>query len=69
MVQRNDLVLLDDDRKFFPRCDSVSLYRLDTLERQPELLAGIRRETVPPSRANSPTARNGGLPAAQCIAN
>jgi osmoprotectant transport system permease protein len=43
MVQRNDLVLLEDDLKFFPRYDAVWLYRLDTAERQPKLLAGIHR--------------------------
>ncbi len=43
MIHRNDLVLLEDDLKFFPRYDAVWLYRLDTAERQPKLLAGIRR--------------------------
>ncbi len=43
MVHRNDLVLLEDDLKFFPRYDAVWLYRLDTAEHQPKLLAGIHR--------------------------
>jgi osmoprotectant transport system permease protein len=43
MVHRNDLVLLDDDLEFFPRYDAVWLYRLNTADRQPKLLASIRR--------------------------
>jgi osmoprotectant transport system permease protein len=43
MVHRNDLVLLEDDQNFFPRYDAVWLYRLDTAERHPKLLAGIHR--------------------------
>jgi osmoprotectant transport system permease protein len=41
VVHRNDLALLEDDLKFFPRYDAVWLYRLDTVERQPQLLACI----------------------------
>ncbi|HZZ80744.1 MAG TPA: glycine betaine ABC transporter substrate-binding protein [Gemmataceae bacterium] len=43
MVHRNDLVLLEDDLKFFPRYDAVWLYRLQSAERQPTLLASIKR--------------------------
>lgn len=43
MVHRNDLVLLEDDLKFFPRYDAVWLYRLDSAELYPELLACINR--------------------------
>lgn len=43
MVHRNDLVLLDDDLKFFPRYDAVWLYRIAATERQPKLLASIHR--------------------------
>jgi osmoprotectant transport system permease protein len=35
--------VLKDDLTFFPRYDAVWLYRLDTAQRHPELLAAIRR--------------------------
>jgi osmoprotectant transport system permease protein len=43
MIRRGDLVLLEDDLKFFPRYDAVWLYRLEAAERYPGLLAAIRR--------------------------
>ncbi|MBI4821495.1 MAG: ABC transporter permease subunit [Deltaproteobacteria bacterium] len=35
------LVLLEDDRAFFPRYEGVILYRLDTAQREPKLLAAL----------------------------
>jgi osmoprotectant transport system permease protein len=43
MVHRNDLVLLEDDLRFFPRYEAVWLYRIETFEHQPKLLAAVRR--------------------------
>ena len=43
MIGRADLVLLEDDRSFFPRYDAVWLYRLDSAAREPLLLAAIKR--------------------------
>lgn len=43
MIQRSDLVLLEDDRSFFPRYDAVWLYRLDSASREPRLLDAIKR--------------------------
>ena len=37
------MVLLEDDRKFFPRYDAVWLYRLDSASRHPEILAALGR--------------------------
>ncbi len=42
-MQHLGLVVLDDDRGFFPRYDAVLLYRLDARERVPGLLAAIAR--------------------------
>jgi osmoprotectant transport system permease protein len=43
MIRRGNLVLLEDDRSFFPRYDAVWLYRLDTASRYPKLLAAMQR--------------------------
>ena len=43
MIRRGDLVLLEDDRSFFPRYDAVWLYRLDSASRYPAIPAAIRR--------------------------
>lgn len=43
MIRRGDLVVLEDDLSFFPRYDAVWLYRLDSVERYPQLLDAIRR--------------------------
>jgi osmoprotectant transport system permease protein len=42
MIGRNDLVLLEDDQKFFPRYDAVWLYRLDLDARYPQFVAAMR---------------------------
>jgi osmoprotectant transport system permease protein len=41
-IERMQLVVLDDDRDFFPRYDAVWLYRLD-LEHEPRARAAMRR--------------------------
>ena len=43
MVHRNDLLLLEDDREFFPRYNAVWLYRLDTASAHPQFLTCINR--------------------------
>lgn len=43
MIGRSDLVLLEDDRSFFPRYDAVWLYRLDSASREPRLSAALKR--------------------------
>jgi osmoprotectant transport system permease protein len=43
MIRRGDLVLLEDDRSFFPRYDAVWLYRLDLASRYPAMIDAIRR--------------------------
>jgi osmoprotectant transport system permease protein len=43
MIRRGNLVLLEDDQKFFPRYDAVWLYRLDSASRYPEMLTAMRR--------------------------
>jgi osmoprotectant transport system permease protein len=43
MIRRGNLVLLEDDQKFFPRYDAVWLYRLDSASRYPEMLTALRR--------------------------
>jgi len=43
MIYRSDLVVLEDDSKFFPRYDAVWLYGLKAAERHPELLAAVRK--------------------------
>jgi len=42
-IQRDDLVVLQDDRRVFPRYDAVLLYRLDSGQRAPEVLAAWQR--------------------------
>jgi osmoprotectant transport system permease protein len=42
-IDRLGLVVLQDDRAFFPRYDAVFLYRLDLEQRAPAALAAIRR--------------------------
>jgi osmoprotectant transport system permease protein len=42
-IEKLPLVLLDDDRVFFPRYDAVFLYRLDLESRAPGALAALRR--------------------------
>ena len=42
-IERLGLVLLDDDRAFFPRYDAVLLYRLDLGTRAPHALAAMKR--------------------------
>src|SRR6185369_7095071 len=44
-IARLGLVLLADDRGFFPRYDAVWLYRLDLEQREPRAVAAIRRLT------------------------
>lgn len=43
MIRRGDLVLLEDDQSFFPRYDSVWLYRLDSASRYPAIMTAMRR--------------------------
>jgi osmoprotectant transport system permease protein len=43
MIRRGNLVLLEDDQRFFPRYDAVWLYRLDSASRNPEILAALHR--------------------------
>lgn len=38
-----DLVVLEDDRSYFPRYDAVVLYRTDLVERQPKAVASMLR--------------------------
>lgn len=38
-----DLVVLEDDRGYFPRYDAVVLYRTDLVEREPQAVASILR--------------------------
>jgi len=42
-IERLGLVVLEDDRAFFPRYDAVFLYRADLPQRAPQALAAIRR--------------------------
>ena len=42
-IQRDDLVVLRDDRGVFPRYDAVLLYRLDSARSAPAVLAAWRR--------------------------
>jgi osmoprotectant transport system permease protein len=42
-IERLGLVVLEDDRAFFPRYDAVFLYRLDLARRAPAALAAIHR--------------------------
>jgi osmoprotectant transport system permease protein len=44
-IERMRLVVLRDDRAFFPRYDAVWLYRLDLVRREPRALAAMRRLT------------------------
>lgn len=44
-IERMRLVVLEDDRAFFPRYDAVWLYRLDLASREPRAMAAIRRLT------------------------
>ena len=41
MIHRGDLVLLEDDRSFFPRYEAVWLYRIDVASRYPAMLRAI----------------------------
>lgn len=41
----HDLVLLKDDREYFPRYDAVWLYRSDLIDRHPELVESLLRVT------------------------
>jgi osmoprotectant transport system permease protein len=43
MIRRGNLVLLQDDRTFFPHYDAVWLYRLDPASRFPQLASAISR--------------------------
>ena len=43
MVHRNDLILLEDDLKFFPGYAAVWLYRIDTAENEPKFLECIQK--------------------------
>lgn len=45
MIRRAGLVLLEDDRTFFPRYDAVWLYRLAAAQKHPALLRAIDRLT------------------------
>jgi len=42
-IEIYDLLLLEDDREYFPRYDAVLLYRDDLSRRAPEIIASIRR--------------------------
>jgi osmoprotectant transport system permease protein len=42
-IRRQDLVLLEDDRRAFPSYDAVLVYRADLARRAPEAIAAIRR--------------------------
>lgn len=42
-IQRDDLVVLQDDRRVFPRYDAVLLYRVDSGQGAPEVLAAWQR--------------------------
>src|SRR5439155_5777875 len=42
-IEKLELVLLDDDLRFFPRYDAVLLYRLDLATRAPEVLSALKR--------------------------
>jgi len=42
-IERLGLVVLEDDRAFFPRYDAVFLYRSDLSQRAPQALVAIRR--------------------------
>ena len=44
-IERMHLVVLRDDRAFFPRYDAVWLYRLDLARREPRAMAAMRRLT------------------------
>ena len=44
-IERMGLVVLRDDRAFFPRYDAVWLYRLDLARREPHAMAALRRLT------------------------
>jgi osmoprotectant transport system permease protein len=45
MIRRADLLLLQDDRAFFPRYDAVWLYGLDAASRHPQLQTAMDRLT------------------------
>lgn len=40
-IKSHDLVLLEDDRSYFPRYDAVLLYRSDLLDRAPQFVASM----------------------------
>ena len=42
-IERYGLRVLEDDRKFFPRYDAVLLYRLDAVQRFPNVFASLRK--------------------------
>ncbi|MEZ5942343.1 MAG: glycine betaine ABC transporter substrate-binding protein [Planctomycetaceae bacterium] len=42
-IKVHDLVLLEDDRNYFPRYDAVVLYRADLAKRHPEVVQSIER--------------------------
>jgi osmoprotectant transport system permease protein len=42
-IRQYDLVVLEDDRGFFPAYDAVILYRLDLEQRNPELVALLKK--------------------------
>jgi osmoprotectant transport system permease protein len=42
-LRRQDLVLLEDDRKVFPPYEAVLVYRADLARRAPEVLSALRR--------------------------
>jgi osmoprotectant transport system permease protein len=42
-IDRFDLRVLEDDRKFFPSYQALLIYRLDWAERNPEALASLKR--------------------------
>jgi osmoprotectant transport system permease protein len=44
-IERMGLVVLEDDRAFFPRYDAVWLYRLDLEKREPRAVAALKRLT------------------------
>lgn len=44
-IERLGLVVLKDDRAFFPRYDAVWLYRLDLARREPRAMEAVRRLT------------------------
>ena len=43
LIEKFDLVILDDDRTFFPPYDAAAVYRPDALERFPQMAEALRQ--------------------------